>query len=106
MLTRAEHARLYKRRHPDRVREQTRRARERDPLAAKARNVLGWAVRVGRIVPPERCEFCGDAPGRNARGQRLIEGHHVNYAKPLDVVWACRHCHAQIHMGLEAEAAA
>lgn len=91
------HRRRWKQLHPERVREDTRKARERNPLAAHARNALNWAVRVGKIVPPERCEDCGDAPGLNARGQRLIEAHHEDYSRPLDVEWLCRLCHAGRH---------
>ena len=44
----------------------------------------------GKIKRPETCSVCGCKPNR-------IHGHHVNYYKPLDVVWVCSKCHAEIH---------
>lgn len=41
------------------------------------------------IEPPEECSGCGV--------QGVVDGHHVDYSKPLEVVWLCRQCHADIH---------
>ena len=38
---------------------------------------------------PELCEWCGV--------RRAIDGHHADYAKPLDVDWLCRECHSEFH---------
>lgn len=50
-----------------------------------ARNRLNKAVNAGRIRRPKRCSEC--------RKPCLAEGHHEDYAKPLDVRWLCRRCH-------------
>jgi len=62
----------------------------RDPIQRPkllARAALKWAVRSGRLrrLP---CAYCGMAKS---------EGHHKDYAKPLDVVWLCRPCHRAEH---------
>ena len=62
---------------------------ERRPNAAKANNALGNAVRDGRIERPNRCEDCG--------ALCTPQGHHDDYAKPLDVRWLCPGCHKQWH---------
>jgi hypothetical protein len=50
----------------------------------------------GRIVKPDTCSCCG-------RGG-IIDGHHDDYAKPLEVRWLCRWCHRAWHR-LHGEAA-
>lgn len=60
-----------------------------NPEKIKARSALDYAVRSGRVVRPDRCEACG--------GVGPVEGHHPDYALPLDVVWLCRRCHVDLH---------
>jgi hypothetical protein len=52
--------------------------------------ILGNAVRDGRVFKPDKCEACGATDCR-------IDGHHDDYAKPLEVKWVCRSCHMEIH---------
>lgn len=61
------------------------------PLEMKKRAwvVLNRAVQSGQVVRPTTCSDCGDA-GR-------IDGHHRDYAKPLDVDWLCQKCHRRRH---------
>lgn len=56
--------------------------------------ILGNAVRSGRKTRPDTCGICGEPADR-------IEGHHEDYAKPLDVIWCCRMCHVDIHRKLK-----
>jgi ribosomal protein S27AE len=77
----------------DRQRSQTperlqaiRESQRRYPHKHRARILFHNAVARGKIVRPKECERCG-ATGR-------IEDHHEDYAKPLEVNWLCRKCHA------------
>ena len=75
--------------NPEKYRQQAQRERH-DPTTRQrvlARKLLQHEVRKGRIVRPTTCSRCG-------RGGK-IEGHHPDYAKPLDVVWLCTICHGQ-----------
>lgn len=60
------------------------------PEKKRARRVLSKALKAGRVEKPATCSNCGEISAR-------IEGHHEDYAKPLDVVWVCPSCHAIIH---------
>lgn len=75
------------------LRESVRRSLQRSiakfPHKQKARHDLNQAVRLGNKHRPTTCSTC-HIPGR-------IEGHHYDYSKPLDVIWLCSGCHADLH---------
>ncbi len=66
-----------------------RRYRKTHPLRYAANTLLRNAVRGGKIKKPERCSMC------NAKTKLM--GHHEDYYKPLNVVWACQICHKKLH---------
>jgi hypothetical protein len=47
----------------------------------------------GLLSRPSSCEKCGEAERFGTDGRTLLHGHHVDYAKPLDVEWLCAKCH-------------
>lgn len=55
----------------------------------EARYQLHLALRRGEIARPGECERC-KTPGP-------VEGHHPDYAKPLEVEWLCTLCHGKEH---------
>lgn len=59
----------------------------------KARDILRHAVFRGAIIKPCFCSICHNFDIR-------IEGHHADYGKPYEVIWACPHCHRIIHSDL------
>jgi hypothetical protein len=78
----------------------TQRSRKKwlaeNPEKRAAHVILGSYVSTGRIDKPDVCSICG-AGGR-------IDGHHHDYAKPLEVEWLCRKCHMQRHSNTETSA--
>jgi hypothetical protein len=78
----------------------TQRAREKwlaeNPEKRAAHVILGSYVSTGRVDKPDVCSICG------AGG--TIDGHHHDYAKPLEVEWLCRKCHMQRHSNTETSA--
>jgi hypothetical protein len=64
--------------------------REKYPEKARARSLLSNAVCEGKIIRPSKCSLCGTDKG-------IIEGHHPDYSKPLDVIWVCKSCHIMVH---------
>jgi hypothetical protein len=57
----------------------------------RARHAIQFCVKKGWIVRPKLCPRCDS--------KRMIEGHHPDYSKPLEVVWLCRECHDTEHHG-------
>ncbi len=43
------------------------------------------------ILKKKPCQICGN---------EIVEGHHINYTKPLLVIWLCKKHHARIHIHL------
>lgn len=58
---------------------------ELHPDKYRARYMLRNAVAAGTVIR-QPCAFCGNPKS---------EGHHEDYSKPFDVVWACRKCHRE-----------
>lgn len=72
-----------------RISKRDAKAQEMSRHKLNARSLVRKAVREGKLVKPEACVNCGQLT--------RIEGHHENYAKPLDVVWLCNICHKLRH---------
>ena len=60
----------------------------RHPEKHRCRTLFRRAVRSGQLEA-EPCFICGD---------EKTEGHHWDYARPLDVFWLCRQHHVDVHM--------
>ena len=89
----AEHFRAYDRARYRASPTRQRQLRELFSNSELNRRRANWtllnAIRDGRIKRAEACWHCGSTD--------KIEGHHVAYDMPLDVVWLCRSCHCKIH---------
>lgn len=79
----------WKQRNVDILRARRKAKHEANPEHRAAQKVVNTAVRVGQLVRPGVCSRCGKACKPN--------GHHEDYSKPLDVVWLCNRCHADVH---------
>ena len=78
--------RAWRSKNKDKVAGYQKRWRELNPEKARAKNIVDKRRKRGAIVAPEYCEICQEKP-------RIIEGHHDDYSKPLDVIWVCHQCH-------------
>lgn len=65
------------------------RKKDRTTPNERARAKLRYAVWAGNIVKPKYCERCAK--------KGLLNGHHNDYTKPLEVEWLCSTCHGFAH---------
>ena len=64
------------------------RLRNKNSVKSKAVFKVNAAIKAGKLVR-QPCEECG---------AEKSEGHHDDYAKPLEVRWLCRSHHRQWHI--------
>lgn len=66
-----------------------KRYRKNHSEADRAHNILNDALRYGKIERPNKCVMC--------QKECKPQAHHYDYSKPLDVLWLCVRCHANVH---------
>lgn len=66
-----------------------KRYRARHKEKTKAEGLVNEAIRYGKLKRPDKCESCGK--------ECKPQAHHYDYSKPLEVVWLCTACHANVH---------
>lgn len=74
---------------PHRQQQLASLVKARPEMHVKANRILSNAIRCRRVIRAEACWHCGST--------ERIEGHHVDYSRPLDVIWLCRSCHCKAH---------
>ncbi|MBI5014365.1 MAG: hypothetical protein HZB55_02590 [Deltaproteobacteria bacterium] len=79
--------RRWRRQDPALKAEYKRRHRARHPERLRAERELRKALAAG-LVTREPCGLCG---------AEHVEAHHLDYGRPLAVVWLCKACHWQHH---------
>jgi uncharacterized protein with PIN domain len=63
-----------------------------------AQNLLETALLQGIVTRKAMCEKCGSTETFKD-GRTAIQAHHVDYNKPLEVLWLCQKCHHEWHKG-------
>jgi len=53
----------------------------------QAQTIIRRLIKMG-IIARQPCEICGNEPSK---------GHHLDYSKPLEVVWLCQKHHSEVH---------
>lgn len=62
----------------------------------RAHDILESAIKRGVVKRQTVCECCG-ATGTFADGRSIVQAHHPDYNKPLEVIWLCQKCHHEWH---------
>jgi len=73
--------------HKDEVYKTSKLLKQKYPLKAKARTSVSNAIYTGKLKKGV-CYVCSDTK---------VHGHHNDYSKPLDVIWACPKHHGLLH---------
>ena len=76
--------------NPDKVSVFKAKYKIRNPLKIKARSVVNNAIQSGKLIKPTKCEACDT--------EVALDGHHIDYSKPLEVMWLCHPCHMAWHL--------
>lgn len=63
---------------------------ESNVIKRSASIIVGNAVRDGKLIKPSFCSCCGNT-------NKVLHGHHDDYAYPLSVRWLCSKCHTAWH---------
>ena len=79
----------YIRANPDVADRRGRTWTKNHPEKRRAHWYLNYAIWKGKLTKPEVCPRCG--------GSGIIDGHHPDYSKPLEVEFLCRPCHLNEH---------
>jgi ribosomal protein S27AE len=82
--------REYRRRNKEKVSSWSKNWKKNNHDATIAHQALHRAIDYGLIQRPDACSKCGAS-------DVLIDGHHEDYSKPLDVEWLCTSCHRLLH---------
>lgn len=59
-------------------------------LQIHAHRMVIQALRHGDLIKPCTCGQCGCIT-------EFLDAHHLDYSKPLEVIWLCRSCHLKTH---------
>lgn len=76
----------WRERNPEKYRNTVRKWQINNRIKINAHAKVHRAVEKGALLRPDICSQCGLDKG-------VIEGHHEDYEKPLEVIWLCRLCH-------------
>lgn len=84
-----ERVRGYYRRDIEYSHQRIKRYAQSHPERNSAHCKVRDALKSGLIIKPKSCSKC------NKIGE--VEGHHEDYARPLEVKWLCSVCHSDLH---------
>jgi NADH:ubiquinone oxidoreductase subunit len=88
---RVEARKKYQKENPEKVKFLKREWNKKNRHKRNAHLKVKMAIIKGILSRPEACSSCGQ--------EGIIEAHHEDYSKPLEVKWLCKKCHTKEHHG-------
>lgn len=77
---------------PEKKKEYYERYYQAHKEEIQARWTVCNKIRQGKLIKPDQCVVCW-----NKHKSRDIHAHHIDYKKPLEVLWLCKECHKKLH---------
>lgn len=74
------------------IKRAIRKSMKKYPERTNARSRLNYHLNAGHIQKPKTCSQCGK--------RKKLQAHHTDYSKPLEVIWCCVGCHADLDRGV------
>lgn len=71
----------------------TRRDKEKFPEKTHSRYLVRHAIKTGKLIPLEECEFCGS--------EGNIEAHHPDHDRPFLLLYLCKDCHSNADQSID-----
>lgn len=77
----------WSKKNRDKLNEYQRQWYQKNKEKRRAHVILSRAIISGKIMRPKNCSEC----------KKICkpDGHHLDYDRPLDVMWICRACHSR-----------
>lgn len=81
------------------VNEASKRALKKFPEKWAARGRLRYAVKIGKIIKPEVCDYIHSVKGVEDCNGRIEAHHHMGYIgeHAYNVLWLCKVHHTEVH---------
>lgn len=79
--------RNWSKENKEKINEKNKKWREQNKEKRNANSKLRYAINTGKIMRPNNCSECNK--------KCKPDGHHLDYNKPLDVLWICSACHSR-----------
>lgn len=61
---------------------------EKNREKSRAWTRVYMAIKDGTLVKPGKCSKCNK--------ECIVDAHHEDYLKPLEIIWLCRDCHCKL----------
>jgi len=87
--------RRFKAAKREKLKEYDKQYAAANPHKIRAQSAVACAVLRGRLIRQD-CEICGACHGRDGQ---IVNAHHEDYSRPLEVRWLCARHHRQLHAG-------
>lgn len=85
-----EKGRMHTNKRKELVKKYVKKYRQAHPGRSAIYSAVNTAIKKGQLIKPSSCSMCGTFT-------KLV-AHHIDYSKPLNVIFICQRCHKKTHV--------